>query len=211
MAQYNVAVVGHGNWDRVSRFTVPHNITIGYFYPAESETALCYSENQIEGLCRQPTVDTRGPGQQTPDFSLTSGMPWPTGVRNCTDQALIMRFEDGRTYMLSALITSLSGMAPPGVTVFVRMLVCGGGKSSIMATTGAPAGVGDLNEINAMHAYNNAISLGAPEHIARRFEHATRQGMTPEQARAYAMSGYGRRRRRKGTKRISRRRRKTIR
>jgi hypothetical protein len=114
--------------------------------------------------------------------------------------------------MVSELIANLSRMASSsGVNVYVRMMVCGGGKSSILAASGAPAGVGDLNQMNAQMAYQEAISRGVPEHIAQRIRYAIGQGMSPQQAYPYAFSGSSRRRRRKGTKRISRRRRKTVR
>jgi hypothetical protein len=210
MAQKRVVVIAHGNWDGASRFTVPPNIMIEYFYQPESGTALCYSESQIPGLCQQEVPHTRRPGEQVPNFYLTSGLPFQCGVRDCASGAYIMSFQDGQTYMLYDLITSLSRMATAaGEGVFVRMLVCGGGKSSILAATGAPAG--DLNKLNGLSAYQNALDLGIPPHIARKVQYAIENGASPSEANAYAMRGYGRRRRRKGTKRISRRRRRTVR
>lgn len=228
MAQLQIqylAIIGHGNWDMQTRFTVPYNINLYYFYPAESGTSLCYSPADVPVLCRKDPVDVRRENQQAPDFSITGGVGGlVNGVRNCIvgsqfaredggKSAMLVTFNEGTSYRLSEVVNFLSqGLAQTGQYAIIRMMLCGGGNNMMHAVSGVslsePEALREMHRRNAEKAYNTLISLGLSQNKARVYAQAIYEGKSLQQAELEMNQVAGRkrrstRRRRTRTKRIS--------
>lgn len=217
-----LSIIGHGNWDGQTRFTVPSNIDLYYFYPAESGSSLCYRPADVPTLCRQAPRDVRQHGQQAPDFSVTGGVPGlVNGVRNCIvgsqfedgRDAMIQPLSAGTTYKLSDIVAYVSGgLAQTGQTAVIRMMLCGGGNEMMNAVSGVS--MPEAEAVAAMHrrngeaAYTLARQHGRTHNQATAYALAIQAGRTPQQAEIEMNQVAGRkrrstRRRRTRTKRIS--------
>jgi len=228
MGEANLALIGHGNWDGSSRFTIPANIRLGFFYEPESRTSLCFNANQIPGLCQQNPPFIRAGGQISPNFTITGGVFQPgtpggdAGLRDCATGTVYTPISAQQVFNLSDIVASVSQQAgASGSSAMIRMLVCGGGVAMLNPVSGLvlpeKEAIQEMNRRNGEQAYQVAMSYNMGHAWAKDYAEAIAAGQSEQQAQAYAISnsrrgGFRRPRRgRKGTKRIAGRRKKTLR